>query len=40
MKCSAIWQDEAPSFDYGGQKYRFQHLGAFLGSGPSLAARR
>ena len=29
-------EDEAPSFDYGGQKYRFQHLGAFLGSGPSL----
>jgi len=29
-------EDEAPAFDYGGQKYRFQHLGAFLGSGPSL----
>jgi chemosensory pili system protein ChpA (sensor histidine kinase/response regulator) len=29
-------EDEAPTFDYGGQKYRFQHLGAFLGSGPSL----
>jgi chemosensory pili system protein ChpA (sensor histidine kinase/response regulator) len=28
-------QEEVPSFDYGGQKYRFQHLGAFLGSGPS-----
>jgi len=28
--------EESPSFDYGGQKYRFQHLGAFLGSGPSL----
>jgi chemosensory pili system protein ChpA (sensor histidine kinase/response regulator) len=28
--------EEAPSFDYGGQKYRFQHLGAFLGSGPAL----
>jgi chemosensory pili system protein ChpA (sensor histidine kinase/response regulator) len=29
-------EDEAPTFDYGGQKYRFQHLGAFLGSGASL----
>jgi chemosensory pili system protein ChpA (sensor histidine kinase/response regulator) len=29
-------EDEAPTFDYGGQKYRFQHLGAFLASGPSL----
>jgi len=29
-------ENEGPSFDYGGQKYRFQHLGAFLGSGPSL----
>jgi chemosensory pili system protein ChpA (sensor histidine kinase/response regulator) len=28
--------EEAPSFDYGGQKYRFQHLGAFLGSEPAL----
>ena len=28
--------EEAPTFDYGGQKYRFQHLGAFVGSGPSL----
>jgi chemosensory pili system protein ChpA (sensor histidine kinase/response regulator) len=28
--------EETPSFDYGGQKYRFQHLGAFLGSGPAL----
>jgi chemosensory pili system protein ChpA (sensor histidine kinase/response regulator) len=28
--------EEAPSFDYGGQKYRFQHLGAFLGSAPAL----
>ncbi len=28
--------EETPTFDYGGQKYRFQHLGAFLGSGPAL----
>jgi chemosensory pili system protein ChpA (sensor histidine kinase/response regulator) len=28
--------EETPTFDYGGQKYRFQHLGNFLGSGPSL----
>jgi chemosensory pili system protein ChpA (sensor histidine kinase/response regulator) len=28
--------EETPSFDYGGQKYRFQHLGAFLGSAPAL----
>jgi chemosensory pili system protein ChpA (sensor histidine kinase/response regulator) len=28
--------EETPTFDYGGQKYRFQHLGAFLGSAPSL----
>ncbi len=29
-------QEEAPSFDYGGQRYRFQHLGAFIGGGPAL----
>ena len=28
--------EEAPTFDYGGQKYRYQHLGAFLGSAPAL----
>ncbi len=28
--------EDTPTFDYGGQKYRFQHLGAFLGSGPAL----
>ena len=28
--------EETPTFDYGGQKYRFQHLGAFLGSAPAL----
>ncbi len=27
--------EEQPTFEYGGQVYRFQHLGAFLGSGPS-----
>ena len=26
---------EIPSFEYGGQVYRFQYLGAFVGSGPS-----
>jgi chemosensory pili system protein ChpA (sensor histidine kinase/response regulator) len=25
-----------PTFEYGGQVYRFQHLGSFLGSGPSV----
>nr|MBP6108026.1 response regulator [Steroidobacteraceae bacterium]MBP7015441.1 response regulator [Steroidobacteraceae bacterium] len=29
--------DEEPAtFEYGGQQYRFQHLGVFVGSGPSL----
>jgi chemosensory pili system protein ChpA (sensor histidine kinase/response regulator) len=28
--------EEAPSFEYGGQSYRFQYLGAFVGSGPSV----
>jgi chemosensory pili system protein ChpA (sensor histidine kinase/response regulator) len=28
--------EETPTFEYGGQKYRFQHLGAFLGSVPTL----
>jgi chemosensory pili system protein ChpA (sensor histidine kinase/response regulator) len=27
--------EEQPTFEYGGQVYRFQHLGGFLGSGPS-----
>jgi len=27
--------EEQPTFGYGGQAYRFQHLGNFLGSGPS-----
>ncbi|HEY4369777.1 MAG TPA: Hpt domain-containing protein [Steroidobacteraceae bacterium] len=27
--------EETPSFDYGGQVYRLQHLGAFVGGGPS-----
>src|SRR6185437_14148139 len=26
---------DAPMFDYGGQKYRFQHLAAFVGLEPS-----
>jgi chemosensory pili system protein ChpA (sensor histidine kinase/response regulator) len=28
--------EEQPTFQYGGQPYRFQYLGSFLGSGPSL----
>jgi chemosensory pili system protein ChpA (sensor histidine kinase/response regulator) len=29
--------DEEPaSFEYGGNRYRFQHLGVFLGSGPTI----
>ena len=28
--------EEHPTFDYGGQTYRFQHLGVFVGSGPSI----
>ncbi|MGC3979780.1 MAG: Hpt domain-containing protein [Steroidobacteraceae bacterium] len=27
---------DAPSFDYGGQLYKFQHLGAFIDAGPSV----
>ena len=27
--------EDLPSFDYGGHVFRFQHLGSFLGSGPS-----
>ena len=27
--------EDQPTFEYGGHVYRFQHLGAFLGSGPS-----
>ena len=27
--------EDVPSFEYGGQVYRFQYLGAFVGSGPS-----
>jgi chemosensory pili system protein ChpA (sensor histidine kinase/response regulator) len=27
--------EETASFDYGGQKYRFQHLGSFVGGSPS-----
>jgi len=29
-------EEEHPTFEYGGHVYRFQHLGAFLGSGPSI----
>ena len=29
--------EEAASFDYGGQKYRFQHLAGFVGGTPSTA---
>ena len=28
--------EEQPSFEYGGNVYRFQHLGSFVGSGPSV----
>jgi chemosensory pili system protein ChpA (sensor histidine kinase/response regulator) len=28
--------EDQPSFEYGGQSYRFQYLGVFLGSGPSV----
>ena len=28
--------EETPTFNYGGQLYRFQHLGAFVGGGPSM----
>jgi len=28
--------EEIPSFEYGGQVYRFQYLGAFVGSGPTV----
>jgi chemosensory pili system protein ChpA (sensor histidine kinase/response regulator) len=28
--------EENPTFNYGGQVYRFQHLGAFIGGGPSV----
>jgi chemosensory pili system protein ChpA (sensor histidine kinase/response regulator) len=27
--------DDAPTFEYGGQRYRFQHIGAFVGGPPS-----
>jgi chemosensory pili system protein ChpA (sensor histidine kinase/response regulator) len=29
-------EEEQPTFEYGGNVYRFQHLGTFVGSGPSL----
>jgi chemosensory pili system protein ChpA (sensor histidine kinase/response regulator) len=28
--------EQTPTFNYGGQLYRFQHLGAFIGGSPSL----
>jgi chemosensory pili system protein ChpA (sensor histidine kinase/response regulator) len=28
--------EESASFEYGGNRYRFQHLGVFVGSGPSI----
>jgi chemosensory pili system protein ChpA (sensor histidine kinase/response regulator) len=28
--------EDPPTFDYGGTIYRFQHLGSFVGSGPSV----
>ena len=28
--------EETPTFNYGGQIYRFQHLGSFVGAGPSM----
>ena len=30
--------EEAAGFDYGGQKYRFQHLASFVGGTPSVDA--
>ncbi len=30
---------DAPLFEYGGQKYRFQHLGSFVGLGRHAPAR-
>jgi chemosensory pili system protein ChpA (sensor histidine kinase/response regulator) len=29
-------KEETPTFNYGGQLYRFQHLGSFVGAGPSM----
>jgi chemosensory pili system protein ChpA (sensor histidine kinase/response regulator) len=29
-------EEEHPTFEYGGTVYRFQHLGSFVGSGPSV----
>ena len=29
-------EEEAATFEYGGHRYRFQHLGVFVGSGPSI----
>jgi chemosensory pili system protein ChpA (sensor histidine kinase/response regulator) len=29
-------EEEQPTFEYGGNTYRFQHLGTFVGSGPSV----
>ena len=34
-RCACTSTEEQPTFEYGGHVYRFQHLGAFLGSGPS-----
>ncbi|HSG63646.1 MAG TPA: chemotaxis protein CheW, partial [Gammaproteobacteria bacterium] len=31
-------EEDTPTFSYGGQTYRFQHLGAFIGLGPSVLA--
>ena len=31
--------EEASTFEYGGQKYRFQHLASFVGGAPSPSAR-
>ncbi len=33
---AAHLKQDAPSFDYGGQLYKFQHLGAFIDAGPSV----
>jgi len=31
-------EEDTPTFSYGGQTYRFQHVGAFIGLGPSVLA--
>ena len=35
-RCRSISAEDAPTFEYGGQKYRFQHLGASSAAAPSV----